>query len=89
MLRGNHDGRFVCREPELVVERASPWTGNRTAGEVLRIPIKHGDGAWYVARRGGRAAGRRGQVLLRYRENPNGATGDVAGVATRPATCSA
>jgi phosphoribosylformylglycinamidine synthase len=80
VLRGNHHGRFTCLEPELVIERASPWTGNRPAGDVLRIPIKHGEGAWYVPdAEAGRLAAN-GQVLLRYAANPNGATADIAGV---------
>ena len=36
ILRGNHHGRFNCLEAELVIERPSPWTGNRPAGETLR-----------------------------------------------------
>src|SRR6478752_5125844 len=80
VLRGNHHGRFNCLEPELVVERSSPWTGNRAPGEVLRIPIKHGEGAWYVPDTEAERLAANGQVLLRYRENPNGATSGVAGV---------
>ena len=80
VLRGNHHGRFNCLEPELVVERPSPWTGNRAAGATLRIPIKHGEGAWYVPDAEAERLAGAGQVLLRYRENPNGATAGVAGV---------
>jgi phosphoribosylformylglycinamidine synthase len=80
VLRGNHHGRFNCLEPELVVERSSPWTGNRAPGDVLRIPIKHGEGAWYVPDAEADRLAANGQVLLRYRENPNGATAGIAGV---------
>jgi phosphoribosylformylglycinamidine synthase I len=80
VLRGNHHGRFNCLEPELVVERPSPWTGNRATGATLRIPIKHGEGAWYVPDAEAERLAGAGQVLLRYRENPNGATAGVAGV---------
>jgi phosphoribosylformylglycinamidine synthase len=80
VLRGNHHGRFNCLEPELVIERSSPWTGNRAPGEELRIPIKHGEGAWYVPDAEAERLAANGQVLLRYRENPNGATAAVAGV---------
>jgi len=80
VLRGNHHGRFNCLEPELVVERPSPWTGNRAGGATLRIPIKHGEGAWYVPDAEAERLAGAGQVLLRYRENPNGATAGVAGV---------
>jgi|tagenome__1003787_1003787.scaffolds.fasta_scaffold20848606_3 phosphoribosylformylglycinamidine synthase I len=80
VLRGNHHGRFNCLEPELVVERPSPWTGNLEAGATLRIPIKHGEGAWFVPDAEAERLTANGQVLLRYRENPNGASGGAAGV---------
>ncbi len=80
VLRGNHHGRFNCLEPDLVVERPSPWTGERAVGDVLRIPIKHGEGAWYVPDAEAERLAANGQVLLRYRDNPNGATAGVAGV---------
>jgi phosphoribosylformylglycinamidine synthase len=80
VLRGNHHGRFNCLEPELVVERTSPWTGNHAAGSTLHIPIKHGEGAWFVPDAEAERLADGGQVLLRYRENPNGATAGVAGV---------
>jgi phosphoribosylformylglycinamidine synthase len=79
VLRPNHGGRFICREVELLVERDSPWTGAQ--GSILRIPVKHHDGAWYAppaAIAGYEAAG---QILLRYADDVNGASGRVAGVA--------
>jgi phosphoribosylformylglycinamidine synthase len=81
VLRANHGGRFVCRDVPLVVERPSPWTGNRAHGDVLRIPVKHGEGAWYAPADEVRRLEANGQVLLRYAEDVNGATARVAGVA--------
>ncbi len=75
VLRGNHHGRFNCLEAELVIERPSPWTGNRPAGETLTIPIKHGEGAWYVLDDEAERLAANGQVLLRYAADVNGATG--------------
>ena len=80
VLRGNHHGRFNCLEAELVIERRSPWTGNRPAGETLTIPIKHGEGAWYVLDDEAERLAANGQVLLRYAADVNGATALVAGV---------
>jgi phosphoribosylformylglycinamidine synthase len=78
VLRPNHGGRFVCRDVELAVAATSPWTGGRAAGTTLRIPIKHHDGAWFVPddQLDRLVAG--GQVLLRYAQDVNGATGAVA-----------
>jgi phosphoribosylformylglycinamidine synthase len=80
VLRGNHHGRFNCLEAELLIERPSPWTGNRPAGGTLNIPIKHGEGAWYVIGDEAERLAAAGQVLLRYSADVNGASALVAGV---------
>jgi phosphoribosylformylglycinamidine synthase len=81
VLRPNHHGRFVCRDLDVVVEQAgSPWTGSLARGRTLRIPVKHHDGAWYAPSELAPLVEARGQVLLRYMENPNGSHEGVAGV---------
>jgi phosphoribosylformylglycinamidine synthase subunit PurQ / glutaminase len=87
VLRPNHQGRFVCRDVDLIVDAAhSPWTERAAEGQVLRIPIKHHDGAWYAPPDVAEAVEHRGQVLLRYADNPNGSLGDVAGVTNETGT---
>jgi phosphoribosylformylglycinamidine synthase len=78
VLRPNHAGRFVCRDVGLAVEEVSPWTGNRPVGTTLSIPVKHHDGAWFVPDGQLEPLVDRGQILLRYTEDVNGATGRVA-----------
>ena len=78
VLRPNHGGRFVCRDVDLAVEEVSPWTGNRPIGATLSIPVKHHDGAWFVPDGELEGLVDRGQILLRYTEDVNGATGRVA-----------
>ena len=80
VLTPNHGGRFVCREAALVVERPSPWTGDREPGDVLRVPVKHHDGAWFAPPAERRRLEAAGQVLLRYADDVNGAADSVAGV---------
>ena len=87
VLRPNHHGHFVCRDVDLIVDAAgSPWTERADHGEVLRIPIKHHDGAWYAPPDVAAAVEERGQVLLRYTDNPNGSLADVAGVTNETGT---
>ena len=72
------------------VERAAPPFLSRAApGQVLRLPIKHGEGAYFAAPETLAALEAGGQILLRYCEsdgrvseaaNPNGTLGNVAGV---------
>jgi phosphoribosylformylglycinamidine synthase I len=79
VLRPNHHGRFVCRDVDLVVERAgSPWLAGLEPGAVLRIPVKHHDGAWYAPPEEHERLEAAGQVALRYADNPNGALADIA-----------
>jgi phosphoribosylformylglycinamidine synthase len=81
VLRPNHQGRFVCRDVDLVVDaEASAWTEQSSRGSVLRIPVKHHDGAWYAPPELADTVEQRGQVVLRYTDNPNGSLADVAGV---------
>jgi phosphoribosylformylglycinamidine synthase len=82
-LRPNASLAFVCRDVPLTVETvSSPFTSRCAVGDVLTIPVKHGDGC-YVAEPGQLAElEAAGQVVLRYAAgaNPNGSMGDVAGV---------
>ena len=82
VLRGNHHGRFNCLEAELVVERAAR-RGRATApaGEALQIPIKHGEGAWYVPGDEAERLAAAGQVAAALRAtNPTAPPSWIAGV---------
>ena len=81
VLQPNHAGRFVCRDVDLLVQREDDrWLPATAAGERLRIPVKHHDGAWYAPPALAQAVESNGQVLLRYADNPNGSLDAVAGV---------
>ena len=82
VLRPNASLSFVCRDVPVRVERSDLAITARCAhGQVLTIPIKCGEGAWYaddllLARL---EAAR--QIVFRYEgENPTGARAAVAGV---------
>jgi phosphoribosylformylglycinamidine synthase len=81
VLRPNASLRFVCRDVAVQVERVdTPFTLRCHLGQRLVIPVKHGEGCWYVDgwRLSELEAG--GQIVLRYEDNPNGSLADVAGV---------
>jgi phosphoribosylformylglycinamidine synthase subunit PurQ / glutaminase len=76
VLLRNESLRFVCRDVPLVVERADlPFTTRCARGQELLIPVKHGDGRYMPPPDLDPA-----QVVLRYRDNPNGSVDDIAGV---------
>jgi phosphoribosylformylglycinamidine synthase I len=72
------------------VERAtSPFTSRAADGQVLRIPIKNGEGAYFAAPEELARLEANGQVALRYCDergaveeaaNPNGSVANIAGI---------
>ena len=81
VLRPNSSLSFICRDVALRVERTdTAMTSRCESGQTLVIPIKHHDGAWFAPPEVVEELEAKEQILLRYAENPNGATADVAGV---------
>src|ERR1700716_1264320 len=90
VLMRNENLRFICRDVYLKVERSdTPFTRGYNAGQVIRVPVAHGEGN-YVADQAtiARLEGE-GRVLFRYAApggaldpawNVNGATNAIAGV---------
>src|SRR5688572_6650727 len=89
LLRNQHL-RFICRDVHLRVETtSSPFTSTMTKGEILRVPIAHGEGNYYADDETLDRLEDRGQVLFRYCDeegrltseaNPNGAARSIAGI---------
>jgi phosphoribosylformylglycinamidine synthase I len=90
VLMRNASLKFVCRDVHLKVERADTmFTSKYAKGEVIRVPVAHGDGNYFadpetLARLEGEA-----RVAFRYCDetgavtaeaNPNGALGNIAGI---------
>jgi phosphoribosylformylglycinamidine synthase len=81
VLRPNRQLEFVCRDATLRVENVeTPFTRRCAPGQSLVIPVKHGEGAWYVDEGMFVQLAARGQIVLRYEGDMNGSLGNVAGV---------
>jgi phosphoribosylformylglycinamidine synthase subunit PurQ / glutaminase len=81
VLRPNSSLAFICRDVVLRVERTdTPFTAACAAGQQLTIPIKHGEGAWFADAELLAEVEAKGQVVLRYADNPNGSIADIAAV---------
>jgi phosphoribosylformylglycinamidine synthase len=90
-LTRNRSLSFVCETVTVRVENChTPFTGSMRQGDLLRLPIKHGEGCYVAPEKQLRQMEERGQVLLRYvdsdghqsdRVNPNGSMRAIAGVA--------
>ena len=92
-LLRNRELEFVCAWITLRVERAAaPFTARATPGQLLRLPIKHGQGRYVAPPECAAELAARGQILLRYCDpsgrvseaaNPNGSLDQIAGVVNR------
>jgi phosphoribosylformylglycinamidine synthase len=81
VLRPNRQLEFLCADARLRVENAeAPFLRRCSAGQELVIPVKHGEGAWYADQGTLVQLAARGQIVLRYADDVNGALGNVAGV---------
>jgi phosphoribosylformylglycinamidine synthase I len=80
-LTRNRDLHFRC---EPAVLEVSPgccgWLQGYSEGATIALPIAHGEGRYQVDASTLHRLQEGGQVVLRYRDNPNGSAGDVAGV---------
>jgi len=86
----NRQLRFVCRWVDVRVETsASPLTGEIVAGDVLRVPVKHGEGQFVASPADLERIEAERLVVFRYCSpdgspaegaNPNGASNAIAGI---------
>ena len=81
VLLRNASLKFICQDVELKVENAqTPFTRGVKTGDVLRMPIAHAEGNYFLDDEGLKKLEGNGQVVFRYRNNPNGARNDIAGI---------
>jgi phosphoribosylformylglycinamidine synthase subunit PurQ / glutaminase len=81
VLMRNASLKFICRTVELEVGTAdSAYTAGWTAGQGIALPIAHHDGNYTADAETVARLTQEGRVAFRYRANPNGSMGDIAGV---------
>lgn len=89
----NRDLHFICDRAPLKVERADlPWTSAYSSGQIITLPIAHGEGRYYADDDTLARLEDNGQVLFRYctpagevseAGNPNGSLNNIAGICNR------
>ncbi|PZO47489.1 MAG: phosphoribosylformylglycinamidine synthase I, partial [Phormidesmis priestleyi] len=89
----NRDLHFVCDRLPLRVERTDlPWTQQYQQGQIITLPIAHGEGCYYAEPDTLKALEDNHQVLFRYCDatgnptddaNPNGSLNNIAGICNR------
>jgi phosphoribosylformylglycinamidine synthase len=90
VLLRNRQIKFLCREVCLRIERSdTPFTRGYNAGQVIRVPIAHGEGSYFASPATIARLENEGRVLFRYTApdgsrneawNVNGSTNAIAGV---------
>ncbi len=85
MLR-NRSLKFRCHAAMLQVENTNtPFTSDYTQGELINIPIAHGEGNYYCDEATLAELKANNQIVFRYEagNNPNGSVDDIAGICNR------
>ena len=90
VLMRNAALKFICREVCLRVERSdTPFTRGYNAGQVISVPVAHGEGNYVADKKTIARLEGEGRVLFRYTApdgsldpswNVNGATNAIAGI---------
>jgi phosphoribosylformylglycinamidine synthase I len=90
VLQRNAGLRFVCRQVHVRVETTdTPFTASAKSGQVLQMPIAHGDGNYFCDQAMLAGLERNQQIVFRYTTadgrvdaaaNPNGSLANIAGV---------
>ena len=81
-MRRNASLTFRCHAQPLRVENAStPFTSGYAAGEIVDLPVAHGEGNYYCDDATLARLRANEQIVFTYEgENPNGSVADIAGI---------
>jgi phosphoribosylformylglycinamidine synthase subunit PurQ / glutaminase len=92
LYRNNHL-QFRCEQLHVRVENDSlPFTCAAQKGDLLKLPVAHGDGNYYAPPEQVRELEKNGQIIFRYTDinglqtaeaNPNGSVENIAGICNR------
>lgn len=89
----NAGRKFICRQSSIkVVNAGTMFTDAYQTGEVLRVPVAHGEGNYYASPETIESLESNGQVVFRYTDadgnatedaNFNGSINNIAGIVNR------
>lgn len=89
----NKNVQFICKNVRIRVERSDTiFTRRCTVGEILTIPIAHGEGNYIIDPEGLEELEKNQQIVFRYSDeqgniteecNPNGSLHNIAGIVSK------
>lgn len=75
---------FICADVSVQIETSdSPWTLKTEKNQLLSLPIAHGEGRYIIDDQGYDELLKNSQILMTYRNNPNGSSHNIAGICNR------
>lgn len=83
-LRHNTSLKFRCHSSNLrVVNNQTAFTSEYAEGDIIDIPIAHGEGNYYCDEETLQELKRNNQIVFTYEDNPNGSIADIAGIVNK------
>ncbi|WP_075979860.1 phosphoribosylformylglycinamidine synthase subunit PurQ [Bacillus massilinigeriensis] len=80
-MRRNESLKFICKPVELKVENnESMFSSTYEQGEIITIPIAHGEGNYYCDEETLARLKENKQIVFTYEQNPNGSLDNIAGI---------
>ena len=88
-LLTNSNLKFICKWVDLKVETNNLFTNSFQSNSIIRMPIAHNEGRYYVSKEKLQELERNNQIVLRYSDsegntsidnNPNGSISNIAAV---------
>jgi phosphoribosylformylglycinamidine synthase I len=80
----NGNLKFICDTLRLKVESSdTPFTSLYETGEIIRLPIAHGEGNYVADKETLKEMRENGQILFTYTDNPNGSMENIAGICSK------
>jgi phosphoribosylformylglycinamidine synthase subunit PurQ / glutaminase len=83
-MRRNEKLKFICRPVKLKVENNETMFSNKyDKGEIITIPIAHGEGNYYCDEKTLEELIANKQIVFTYQDNPNGSLNNIAGIVNK------
>ena len=77
----NKNVHFICKHVHIkLLNNNTPFTNLYKKDEVLKIPIAHNEGNYYIDKKGLKTLKENNQIVFQYYANPNGAIDSIAGI---------
>ena len=84
VLMRNQSLKFICKFTDLRVESThGSFSRKAKKGEVLRMPIAHGEGNYFAEALVLEELKKNDQIILKYVTNPNGSLENIAGICNK------